>query len=76
MEKLDPVEITFYESKLEVILVPHADPIVIITSISEWWVSLLLVDEGSSLSLLYQNCYKEMRLEDKFIVKDVDKVRS
>lgn len=53
MEKPTPSGFTFYESDLKVVLVPHNDPVVIVTSFSDWRISCLLADGGSTLSLLY-----------------------
>lgn len=44
--------ITFYESDLEVVLIAHNNLVVITTTIREFKINQLLIDEGSSLSLL------------------------
>lgn len=43
-------------------------------SVNKWRISRSLVDEGSALSLLYQNCWSKIDLPDKFTLKDVGKV--
>lgn len=71
MENPNPYWITFYESNLEATLVPHSDLVVITTLVNNWGISRFLVDKGSALSLLYLNCWIEMELPDKFIIKDI-----
>lgn len=66
--------ISFYESNLEVILVPYNNPVVITVIMGEFRTILLLVDEGSALSLLYLNYKTRMELKDEFIIKEVGEV--
>lgn len=79
METLDRpnrISITFYESDMDAVLVPYNDLMVITTTIGEFSISRLLVDEGSALSLLYLKCWPKMELRDEFIVKDVGELFS
>lgn len=49
--------IIFYKSSMEVVLAPHSNPVVIKESINDWRINRVLVNEGSTLSLLYLNCW-------------------
>lgn len=57
-------------------LSPYNDPLVITTTIGEFGINHLLVDEGSALSLVYLNYWLKMELKDEFIIKDVGEVAS
>lgn len=66
--------ITFYESNLEVVVMPHTDPVVIIATIGNCRIGQLLEHEDSALSLLYLNCWSVMGLKEELIVKHIGKL--
>lgn len=55
LEKPNARGITFYESDMDEVLVPHNDPVLITAHVGEFRISQLLINEGSALSLLYKN---------------------
>ena len=52
----------------------HSDTIVISANFKAWGIARLLVDEGSAVSILYANCWKQMELDPNHIVRDVREI--
>ena len=43
-------------------MLPHSDPLVILTIITKHLIERTLVDNGSSVNLIYWNCFQKMNL--------------
>lgn len=71
MEKPNPSGITFYEENIKAVRNPHSNLVAITSSINNYRVSRLLINEGSALSLLYPQCWSKMELQYEFISKVV-----
>lgn len=52
LERPNPISIIFYESDIEIVIVPFNDTIIITAATREFRINQLLVNEGSALSLL------------------------
>ena len=63
MEVRDDEEpITFTPLDRGDIILPHDDPMVITTVVAKLTISRILVDSGSSVNLIYWNCFEQMRI--------------
>lgn len=76
IENPNPHGIIFYKSNLEAVFVQHNDLVAITTSIKGQQINSLLVDGGSSLSLLYLSYWSKMELHDEFRAEDIEEVAS
>ena len=47
---------------IEEIILPHDDPMVITAVIAKNPISRILVNSGSSVNLIYWNCFEQMRI--------------
>ena len=54
--------IAFIDDDLQNVLVPHADPVVILLTIANHDVKWILVDNGSSTDILYYDAFSRMSL--------------
>ncbi|XP_071722000.1 uncharacterized protein [Rutidosis leptorrhynchoides] len=61
------ITIGFSDDDLENLLYPHSDPLVVIMSISGTDVWRVLVDDGSSVDILYYHAYRIMGFADKHL---------
>ncbi|XP_052204060.1 uncharacterized protein LOC127809334 [Diospyros lotus] len=58
----DEEPITFTPTDRGDIILPHDDPMVISAIVAKHPVSRILVDSGSSVNLIYWNCFEQMRM--------------
>ena len=63
----ETVPITFSDQDLEMIKLPHADPLVIKLWITNAMVSRGLVDGGSTLDILFWEAFRRMRIDKEII---------
>lgn len=66
---LNEEPITFTPEDQGDVLGPHDDPLVITAVIAKHLVSRILVDNGSSVNLIYKNCFEQMHLAQERLKK-------
>ncbi|XP_077249460.1 uncharacterized protein LOC143888968 [Tasmannia lanceolata] len=57
-------EIPFSDADLENLILPHDDALVITMLVANWELKKIIVDNGSSVDILYYHTFKEMMIGD------------
>ncbi|XP_028064773.1 uncharacterized protein LOC114267890 [Camellia sinensis] len=57
--------LTFSSNDMERIQVPHNDTLVVTLCVKDFDIKRILVDQGSSVEIMYYDAFKQMKLEDK-----------
>ncbi|XP_028063062.1 uncharacterized protein LOC114266376 [Camellia sinensis] len=57
--------ISFFNKDLERIQIPHNDALVVTLRVKDFDIKLILIDQGSSVEIMYYDTFKQMKLEDK-----------
>ncbi|XP_058202718.1 uncharacterized protein LOC131317163 [Rhododendron vialii] len=63
-----PWSITFTEQDLQRIQTPHSDALVVTVQISTHSVKRVLVDQGSSMEVMYLSLFKELRIPESCLL--------
>ncbi|CAL8137246.1 unnamed protein product [Prunus armeniaca] len=70
-QKTDWASITFCEEEERVVILPHDDPIIIRTDISNFDVGHILVDTGSSVSVMFADAFNELQVLSHLLDRSV-----
>ncbi|XP_028100372.1 uncharacterized protein LOC114299735 [Camellia sinensis] len=57
--------VTFSSKDLERIHMPHNDALVVTLRVKDFNIKRILIDQGSSVEIMYYDAFKQMKLEDK-----------
>ncbi|XP_028103434.1 uncharacterized protein LOC114302590 [Camellia sinensis] len=57
--------LTFLSRDLERIQMPHNDALVVTLRVKDFGIKRILIDQGSSVEIMYYDAFKQMKLEDK-----------
>ncbi|XP_028056782.1 uncharacterized protein LOC114260794 [Camellia sinensis] len=57
--------LTFSRKDLERIQMPHNDALVVTLHVKDFDIKRILIDQGSSVEIMYYDAFKQMKLEDK-----------
>ena len=67
MPRNDELDIVFLERDGRVIRKPHDDPLVIMLRVEEFNIHRVLIDNRSSVDIIYMPAFQQMKLEKKRI---------